>query len=225
MRLTTGALVLALAFASLSLLSCDALHPARGDVGATLILAPVGTIDSGTVVTPQAVVRSFKTSDETFRVTFNVGAAYSKTVTDVTLAPDQTDTVSFPSWTAEPEGDYVTMSFTGLAGDENRHNDTAFGTDTVKVCGVVDVTLDISGSSLAVFTGFFETTTNGQTQISGSPPKSYTFQARKQYDIIAVQLAYAGVGDLTAKLVSDGVTRDSATIDTVGTLTLNWIPK
>ena len=96
---------------------------------------------------------------------------------------------------------------------------------TCNTLKTVDVTLDISGSPLAVFTGFYETTTNGQAQISGSPPKSITFQARKQYDIIAVQLLYAGVGDLTAKLVSDGVTRDSATINTVGTLSLNWTPK
>jgi hypothetical protein len=89
----------------------------------------------------------------------------------------------------------------------------------------IEVTLEISGGSLAVFTGFYETTTNGQAQISGSPPKSYTFNARKSYDIVAAQLVYAGVGDLTAKLVSGGITRDSATINTVGTLTLNWTPK
>ena len=94
--------------------------------------------------------------------------------------------------------------------------------DTLKT---VDVTLDISGNSLAVFTGFYETTTNGQKQISGSPPKSYTFQARKQYDIVAAQLAYAGVGDLTAKLVSGGITRDSEAISTVGTITLQWVVK
>ena len=94
--------------------------------------------------------------------------------------------------------------------------------DTLKTA---EVTLDISGSSLAYFTGFYETTTNGQKQISGSPPKSYTFEARKQYDIVAAQLAYAGVGDLTAKLVSGGITRDSATINTVGTITLQWVVK
>ena len=94
--------------------------------------------------------------------------------------------------------------------------------DTLKT---VDVTLDISGNSLAVFTGFYETTTNGQKQISGSPPKSYTFQARKQYDIVAAQLACAGVGDLTAKLVSGGITRDSEAISTVGTITLQWVVK
>ena len=94
--------------------------------------------------------------------------------------------------------------------------------DTLKT---VDVTLDISGSSLAYFTGFYETTTNGQKQISGSPPKSYVFQARKQYDIVAAQLVYAGTGSLTAKLVSGGVTRDSESVGTVGVITLNWTPK
>jgi len=94
--------------------------------------------------------------------------------------------------------------------------------DTLKT---VDVTLDIRGSTLALFTGSYETTTNGITPISGSPPKSYTFKARKQYDIVAVQLAYAGSGELIAKLVSDGVTRDSGSINTVGTLALHWTPK
>jgi hypothetical protein len=89
----------------------------------------------------------------------------------------------------------------------------------------IEVTLDISGSSLAYFTGFYETTTNGQKQISGSPPKSYTFEARQQNDIVAAQLVYAGTGSLTAKLVSGGVTRDSETISTVGAITLSWTPK
>ena len=90
----------------------------------------------------------------------------------------------------------------------------------------IDVTLDISGSSLAVFEGVYETTTNGQAQISGSPPKSYAFKARMQYDIVAVQIARAGVGELTAKLVSGGVTRDSATTSSsIGTLHLEWTPK
>ncbi len=89
----------------------------------------------------------------------------------------------------------------------------------------LEVTLDISGSSLAYFTGFYETTTNGQKQISGSPPKSYTFEARQQYDVVAAQLVYAGTGTLTAKLVSGGITRDSSTISKVGAITLSWTPK
>jgi hypothetical protein len=89
----------------------------------------------------------------------------------------------------------------------------------------IDVTLDITGSSLAAFTGFYETTTNGQSSIAGTPPKSYTFKARKKYDIVAAQLVYAGTGSLTAKLVSGGVTRDSATINYAGTITLDWTPR
>ena len=90
-----------------------------------------------------------------------------------------------------------------------------------------EVTLDISGTNpLGVFTGSYETTSNGVTTISGSPPKSYTFNVRKSYDVVAVQLGYVGAGELTAKLISDGVTRDSATTTSlIGTLTLSWTPK
>ena len=90
----------------------------------------------------------------------------------------------------------------------------------------IEVTLDISGSPNAYFTGFYETTTNGQSAISGSPHKSYTFNARKSYDIVAAQIIRAGTGDLTAKLISDGIVRDSATTSSiVGTITLSWTPK
>jgi hypothetical protein len=90
----------------------------------------------------------------------------------------------------------------------------------------IDVTLEITGDALSLYSGYYETTTNGQEQISGSPPGSYTFQARKKYDIVAVQLARAGVGEFTAKLVSGGVTRDSATTGSgVGTIHLEWIPR
>jgi hypothetical protein len=90
----------------------------------------------------------------------------------------------------------------------------------------IEVTLDISGSSLAVFTGFYETTTNGQKQISGSPPKSYMFEARKKNEFVAAQIARVGSGELTAKLVSGGVTRDSATTNSsIGTIHLEWTPK
>jgi hypothetical protein len=96
---------------------------------------------------------------------------------------------------------------------------------TCDVLQTADVTLEISGSPLAAFTGYYETTSNGQTQVSGSPPKSFTFQARKQYDIVAAQLIYAGVGEMTAKLVSGGVTRDSEAISNVGVISLLWVAK
>ncbi|HTW90673.1 MAG TPA: hypothetical protein VMH22_03095 [bacterium] len=95
---------------------------------------------------------------------------------------------------------------------------------TCNALKTIQVTLDIKGQSTAYFTGFYETTTDGQSAIAGSPPKSYTFSARQQLDVVAAQIVYAGTGDLIAKLVSGGVTRDSGTINTVGTLALHWTP-
>jgi len=90
----------------------------------------------------------------------------------------------------------------------------------------VDVTLDISGSSLSAFTGYYETTGTDTVSISGIVPKSYTFQARKSLDIVAAQIVRVGTGQLVAKIVADGVTRDSAeTSDIIGTITLEWVAK
>ncbi len=92
----------------------------------------------------------------------------------------------------------------------------------------VDVTLDITGNSLSVFDGYYETTGSDSIRvpISGTAPKSYIFQARKSLDIVAAQIVRVGTGELSAKIVADGVTRDSeATSDLVGTITLYWIAK
>jgi hypothetical protein len=101
-------------------------YPPRHDVGATAILAPVGTLDSGTVIVPRAVIHNYGTRTETFPVTFRVGTVYDETVSR-TLVMGQTDTVDFPSWTAEPVGQHATMAFTDLTGDENPSNDTVTG--------------------------------------------------------------------------------------------------
>lgn len=90
----------------------------------------------------------------------------------------------------------------------------------------VEVTLDVAGESLCLFTGFYETTTNGKTQITGYPPRSYTFQARKKYDFVAAQILRVGAGELTAKIVADGTTRCSAaTSSAVDTINLTWVAK
>jgi hypothetical protein len=91
---------------------------------------------------------------------------------------------------------------------------------------IVDVTLDVAGNSLCLFTGYYETTTKGQTQITGYPPKSYTFEARKKYDVVAAQILRVGAGELTAKIVVDGTTRCSAaTSGVIDTLKLTWVAK
>jgi hypothetical protein len=90
----------------------------------------------------------------------------------------------------------------------------------------VDVTLEITGNTLSAFDGYYETTGAGRVAIVGIVPRSYTFQARKSLDIVAAQIARVGVGELAARLVAEGVTRDSAaTSSTIGTITLEWTPK
>jgi hypothetical protein len=95
--------------------------------------------------------------------------------------------------------------------------------DTLKTA---DVTLDIAGDPYSAFTGYYETTGAGRVAISGIVPKSYTFQARKSLDVVAAQIVRVGLGELTARIVADGTTRDSAaTSGVIGTVTLEWLVK
>jgi len=102
------------------------------DVGPTAILVPVGTVDSGTQVTPTVVVRNFGTGSATFPTTLLIGSGYSETQSD-TLAAGSVDTLRFPIWTAYPIGTTGVVCFTGLVGDEDPANDTI--RDSVRVVG------------------------------------------------------------------------------------------
>ncbi len=106
------------------------------DVAPTAILAPSGTVDSGTQVTPAVVVRNLGTSSAEFPTTLLIGSGYSQTLLD-TLAAGATDTVRFPIWTAGPVGTSPVLCFTALAGDENRSNDTIG--DSVRVRRVLNL--------------------------------------------------------------------------------------
>ncbi len=100
------------------------------DVGVSRILVPVGTVDSGTAITPAAVIVNFGTTDEEFQVEFSIGGFYYN-LQDMTLPAGQTDTVVFSAWTASPVGRHVTRCATLLFGDMNPPNDMI--TDTVRV--------------------------------------------------------------------------------------------
>ena len=94
----------------------------NADVGATAILSPPVLVDSGTVVTPLAVVENFGTESQTFPVRFRVGDVYQHDTT-ASLEPDQVDTVAFAPWTAQPIGRYWVACSTMLAGDQVPVND------------------------------------------------------------------------------------------------------
>jgi hypothetical protein len=97
------------------------------DVGATAILEPAGNRGLDSVLTPRVVVHNYGLLAETFPLTLRIGGAYEQTMGSVTLLSGQTDTVEFPSWTAQPTGTHATTAFTFLAGDGNPSNDTVTG--------------------------------------------------------------------------------------------------
>jgi hypothetical protein len=94
------------------------------DVGATVIVAPVDTVDTGTVVAPKAVVRNLGTVGETFLTRFTIGGSYTDTMT-VTVAAGATDTLTFADWIANPAGTFAVRCSTELTGDENPADDLA----------------------------------------------------------------------------------------------------
>jgi hypothetical protein len=93
------------------------------DVACTQILAPRDTVDSGTTVTPRAVVANVGTTSETFGTRFAIGGAYADTVS-ITLAAGATDTIAFGDWTALESGTFPTSCAALLAADMNRANDS-----------------------------------------------------------------------------------------------------
>lgn len=98
-------------------------RPPPPDVGATEILAPLGTPDSGAVVTPRVVVRNFGPCRSGFPTTLAIAGGYSETRFD-TLEIGAADTLDFPAWTAQPVGPLALVAWTGLERDGDRTNDT-----------------------------------------------------------------------------------------------------
>ncbi len=96
----------------------------RHDVGVTKIVAPVGEVDSGDVVMPEAVVKNFGTFEEDFDVVCWIGADYADT-NNIILDAGEEDTLDFEDWEALELGWFPVRCSTTLDGDENPANDQA----------------------------------------------------------------------------------------------------
>ncbi|MBS4015412.1 MAG: T9SS type A sorting domain-containing protein [Candidatus Latescibacteria bacterium] len=93
------------------------------DIGVVSIVQPVGIYAAGASVTPKVKIKNYGTSQETFPVTFKIGAVFTQTLSSVTLNAGDTTMVSFPGWTAIL-GNYTTTAYTSLSSDQWRNNDT-----------------------------------------------------------------------------------------------------
>ncbi len=103
------------------------------DVGVQSIVAPTGTVDSGTTITPQVRVKNYGTSAASFLARLRIGSVYSDSQNVTSLAPGESTLVSFSTWTPGPRGTHNTRCSTALTNDQNHTNDTLSGSVTVRV--------------------------------------------------------------------------------------------
>lgn len=106
-------------------------RPAPHDVGVRRVVQPVGTIDSGAVIQPRAVVRNYTQQPEVVPVRFIIGPYYIADTT-VAVAGNDSAIVTFRQWVASPVGTHPITCFTRLLGDANPANDTARAQVTVQ---------------------------------------------------------------------------------------------
>ena len=103
------------------------------DVGVSKLIAPIGSMDSGTVVTPACSLHNYRSYAETYPVRMRIGADYDTTVTVTNHQPSQTVYVEFPQWTALARGSGAVSCSTELADDDIGSNNVAKSTITVNV--------------------------------------------------------------------------------------------
>jgi hypothetical protein len=106
--------------------------PRPHDVGASLLLAPTGTMDSGSSTAPQARVKNYGLGAESFPLIFRIGT-YADTQNVTNLAPGDSATLTFVSWTATARGANATRCSTALSNDCSPANDKKTGSVIVRV--------------------------------------------------------------------------------------------
>lgn len=109
------------------------------DVGVTGIIAPVGTVDSGLVVSPCATVRNFGTTRASFSVRLRIGVSFCDSVFVDTLSPGASTNVIFDSWPAIERGMHAVRCSTMLARDRKPDNDMRSCSVFVRVCDAAPV--------------------------------------------------------------------------------------
>ncbi|MEO0082245.1 MAG: T9SS type A sorting domain-containing protein [candidate division WOR-3 bacterium] len=109
----------------------------KTDVGVTSISVPVGPVPLDTVLRPTVRIENFGSKTATFNIRFVIDDGteppeYDETETGIVLPPGGNATHEFArTWAAGPLGEYGTLAYTIMPGDQNPGNDTSRGTCTV----------------------------------------------------------------------------------------------
>ncbi|MDH5187054.1 MAG: hypothetical protein OEW70_08340, partial [candidate division WOR-3 bacterium] len=102
------------------------------DVATTIILAPTGTIDSATIVTPACSVYNYGNQTVDFLVRMKIGNFYNDSVQISAHPPGTYACLEFMSWNAIQVGTHTVSCSTDLANDMNLNNDMQSGSVTVQ---------------------------------------------------------------------------------------------
>jgi hypothetical protein len=103
------------------------------DVGVDQILAPVGTINFGLTITPQAQVTNHGTGSANFLAKFRIAEFYSESAYVIGLAAGASRTVSFTDWTADTLGTFAVACTAAMTGDLVPGNNLAQDSCTVQI--------------------------------------------------------------------------------------------
>ena len=111
------------------------------DAQTVSILAPTGTVNQGTTLNPQAVIKNNGNTSQSVPVRFTISDGYADDTT-VALNAGQEITVDFLQWTANTPGNFPVRCSTGLIGDMNVTNDTISGSVFVQNLDVQCLSID-----------------------------------------------------------------------------------
>jgi hypothetical protein len=99
------------------------------DAEAIALVQPYGSVDSGTVIVPRAMVCNNSSTTRSVGVELQIGTWRDSTT--VALASGASETLSFAPWTATARGRFATQCSTRLSGDESPGNDVQIGSVVV----------------------------------------------------------------------------------------------
>ncbi|MEO0117078.1 MAG: S8 family serine peptidase, partial [candidate division WOR-3 bacterium] len=107
--------------------------PISHDVGVLAIVAPTGTIDSLTQITPACTVKNYGNQPENYLVRMKIGNFYNQTATVSNHSPGTVLYLTFPSYSSWPRGTWAVSCSTELSGDQNPNNDKRTSQISVRV--------------------------------------------------------------------------------------------
>jgi hypothetical protein len=181
------------------------------DAAPVRIVAPAGNnVDSGTVVTPSAVVVNHGDSVASFPVLFTIGTSYVDTQDVADLNPGDSVTVTFADWTALQRGMTTAACSTALSTDESTANDRISRTFNVRVR---DVSVDQIVAPVGIIN--FGLVITPQARVTNHGTGSANFLAKFRIGTFYSESAYVMT---LASGASRVVSFTDWTADTLGTI-------